>query len=258
MKTRTIVCILAFLVFSTICSETAVAIPTEVTVRVISKGGKFVGTSMGGASVIVKDLSTGEILARGITQGSTGNTELIMDKPRTPGDTISDETSAKFTATIDIDEPTHAEISAYGPLAQKQSANAVSITQWLIPGRHITAGDAIVLELPGFVVDILAPPAHVTLGGAPQIVKIRANVMMMCGCPLTPGGIWDSAKLEIKAVVKKDGKPAGAIDMKYAGEPSQFEAEYAVSEAGTYEVTVYAFDATNGNTGLDKTTFMMR
>ncbi|MBI5117068.1 hypothetical protein HZA56_11395 [Candidatus Poribacteria bacterium] len=247
------------LLFLFLLADTAaVAVPTQVTVRVLSKGAKFVGTSMGGAFVVIKDMSTGEVLAKGRTEGSTGNTGSIMRTPRTAGEPyLSDGDSAKFNATIDVDSPVYVEISAYGPGAQKQSANKVSITQWILPGKDIVVGDAILLELPGFVVDILSPPSHVMFGGVPQSVKIRANVTMMCGCPIEPEGLWDANTYEIKAMLKRDGKDAGTIEMKYAGEKSQFEAGYQVTEPGTYEVTVYAFDPSNGNTGLDKTTFMV-
>lgn len=247
--------VLALLVLNSV----AKAVPTEITVRVISKGAKFVGTSMGGALVVIEDATTGAVLAEGRTDGATGNTQMIMKTPRVPGKTvISDEESAKFTASVDIDRPTYVEISAYGPLAQRQSANRVSLTQWILPGKHITQGDALMLELPGFVVDVLEPPAHGYAGSAPARVAIRANIRMMCGCPLTPGGLWDSNQFELRAMIEKGGEKVEKIDMRYAGEPSRFRAEYHATEPGVYQVTVYAFDPANGNTGLDHTTFIMR
>lgn len=245
------------LLFFFLTAEAAVfATPTTVTVRVLGKGSKFVGTSMGGALVTLKDASTGEVLAKGKTEGTTGNTQLIMKTPRIPGaQPISDDTSAKFTAVIDIDAPTYVEISAYGPLAHEQSANKVSVTQWILPGKDITHGDAVLLELPGFVVEILSPSGDIALGGIPQSVEIRASVRMMCGCPIQPGGLWDADEIEVEASVKKGGGEAQTIGMKYAGETSKFVANYKVTEAGTYEVTVSAFDPSDGNTGLDKTTF---
>src|SRR5680860_1561305 len=56
----------------------ASAEPTDITVRVLGKDSKFVGSSMGGARVIVRDADTGEILAQGVTEGSTGDTKRIM------------------------------------------------------------------------------------------------------------------------------------------------------------------------------------
>ena len=56
----------------------ATAEPTDLVIRVISEGGKFVGTSMGGAEIIVRDVRSGDVLARGRTAGSTGDTARIM------------------------------------------------------------------------------------------------------------------------------------------------------------------------------------
>jgi hypothetical protein len=154
------------------------AVPTHITVRVKSKDAKFVGDSMGGALVTIRDTKTGELLARGITTGSTGKTSLLMGAvpSRKP---VSDERSGKFTATIHMDEPKLLEVSAYGPLAQHQAANRVSSTQWVVPGKHITGGDAWMLELPGFVVDILDPPTATTYGGRAEKIGLRVNIVMM-------------------------------------------------------------------------------
>ena len=61
--------------------------------------------------------------------------------------------------------------------------------------------------MPGLVVDVLSPPAHIKLSGPPQTIQLRANVTMMCGCPLAPDGLWDAKEFEIRAIVKRDGKP---------------------------------------------------
>ncbi len=42
--------------------------------------------------------------------------------------------------------------------------------------------------MPGFLVSALAPPGHSALHGVPQTVMLKANIMMMCGCPITPDG----------------------------------------------------------------------
>lgn len=155
------------------------AIPTEITVRVKSKDAKFLGTSMGGATVRIKDAQTGELLATGLTVGGTGDTARIMQTPVSRGVPLADASAAKFTATIDIDEPRRIEVSAYGPMANPQAANTVSATQWVVPGKHITGGDAWLLELPGFAVDVMAPATPVTLKGIPQDVAITVKVVMM-------------------------------------------------------------------------------
>lgn len=155
------------------------AVPTRITVYVKSKDAKFLGTSMGGAEVQIKDAQSGELLAQGLTGGGTGNTTRIMQTPVVRGTPITDEQTAHFTATIDIDEPRRIEVSAYGPMANPQAANRVTATQWVIPGKHITAGDAWTLELPGFVVDVIAPSVPGTFNEIPQAVTITARVVMM-------------------------------------------------------------------------------
>ena len=176
MKTiRTILKVLFLLMMTTSAS----AVPTEITVHVKTKDAKFLGTSMGGALVTIKDVQTDELLAKGVTRGGTGNTALIMMTPLTRGRPITNGSAAGFTVSIDIESPRLIEVTAYGPLVNLQAANKASATQWVVPGKHITGGDAWVIEIPGFVVDVLEPPTHVNLSGTPQSVDIRANVTMM-------------------------------------------------------------------------------
>jgi hypothetical protein len=46
--------------------------------------------------------------------------------------------------------------------------------------------------------------------------------------------------------------------MQYAGTPSQFTGTWNIKEAGLYETIVYAYDASNGNTGVDRGTFRVK
>lgn len=235
----------------------AAAEPTDVTVRVLSKDAKFIGTSMGGMRIVLRDAGTGEILASGVTAGGTGDTKRLMHESGGRRAQLSDKSAAKFDATLDIDEPRLIEVEAFGPLGQPQAAHRVTATQWLVPGAHLTGGDGWVLELPGFVVDVLAPPAHVKLPAGTGTVDLRANVVMMCGCPIEPKGLWDADKLQVKALVKRDGKTVATVDLPFAGETSQFATTLPIDAPGTYDVVVYAHDAGNGNTGLDRTTFII-
>jgi hypothetical protein len=239
-----------------VLASSASAVPTTIVVRVKSKDAKFIGTSMGGALVVIKDAETGELLAKGITAGGTGDTGQIMGTSTTGRTPLSDEQTAKFETTLDIEEPRLVEVSAYGPLGQRQAANKVSATQWIVPGAHLIGRDGWMLEMPGIVVDVQAPPAHLILQGLPRRVVIQANVTMMCGCPVLPGGLWDSDKMDVKALLKRDGKSIGALDLDFSGEASQFSGTWEVTEKGVYEATVYAYDPANGNTGLDKVTFV--
>ncbi|QPJ63788.1 MAG: hypothetical protein G3M70_10825 [Candidatus Nitronauta litoralis] len=236
---------------------TAWAEPTNITVRVISKDAKFIGTSMGGALITLRDAQTGEVLAKGTTLGTTGNVNLIMKKDRKRGVPVSSEGSAKFSTTLDLMEPRLIEVTAIGPQAQRQSANRVSATQWVVPGKHITDGDGWLLEMPGFAVDVLAPPVSLKLKGAPKTVEVKASVRMMCGCPIKPDGLWDANHYEVTAMIKKDGKLLNKRLLSFAGKTSLFAGTIQLEKPGTYEIMVYAYDPRNGNTGLDSTTLMV-
>lgn len=234
----------------------AQAEPTDIVVRVLSRDAKFVGTSMGGMRVTLRDAHTGEVLATGLTQGGTGNTTLLMHKDGGRRAGLADTSSAKFSTTLDLKEPRLIEVEAYGPVAQPQAAHRVVSSQWIVPGKHHSGGDGWVLEIPGFAVDVLAPPAHVKIKNGSS-VDVRANVIMMCGCPIEPAGLWDANKYEVAAIVKRNGEEVARVPMKYAGQTSQFAGSVPVDGKGAYEVIVYAHDAANGNTGLDRTTFLV-
>ncbi|MBN2705402.1 MAG: hypothetical protein JXR89_03050 [Deltaproteobacteria bacterium] len=249
---------LVIMVFGLLLAAPVAAQPTEVTVRVRTKGAKFMGTSMGGALILIKDADSGELLAKGLVAGGTGATDLIMKNASKTGQRLADAKTASFTASLDIDEPRYLEISAYGPLAQRQAANRVSLTQWLVPGKPLTGGDAMVLEMPGLIVDVQAPPTHIKLSGLPQTVAIAANVTMMCGCPIGPDQIWPDSAFEVRAIIKKDGRNYSEIPLAYAGQTSQFGADLKLTEAGSYEGIVYAYEAGSGNTGLDRFTLVVK
>ncbi|MEL7486601.1 MAG: hypothetical protein AAGJ87_05200 [Pseudomonadota bacterium] len=229
----------------------AAAEPTEVAVRVIAKGAKFVGTSMGGARIVLRDAETGAILAEGVTEGSTGDTARIMTDKLDRKAARWTEGAGGFVATLDIDAPTRVRAEAYGPLAQRQAAATATSEQWVVPGRDVTGGDGWLIELPGIAVDILSPAAHSAANGA---IMIDANVVLMCGCPLTPGGLWDADGYEVAAMIWRKGKKVDDVPLAYAGTASRFSATYTPKASGAYRIVVFAHEAASGNTGLDETT----
>lgn len=168
---------LVFLFLSVIVANAA---ETKLVVRVKSKDAKFIGTSMGGALIIVKDALTGEILAQGKTLGSTGNTQQIMIEPHRRGVPLADENTAKFETVFDIDEPKLVTIEAHGPLSQRQALVTVSTQVWLIPGKPID-GDGVLLEIPGFAIDVLQPQTHAffKLENGKATIPITINLTMM-------------------------------------------------------------------------------
>ena len=209
----------------------ALAVPTPVTVRVISQGAKFIGTGMGGVDVVLADAATGEALAKGHIDGGTGDTAKIMNGcPR--GTPIADDKSAKFDTMIDINAPREVRVLVMGPMKPAGVAVSKLETRWLIPGQPVV-GDGWVVELPG-----LALTAH------REGAQVIADVSMLCGCPIAPGTLWDEKRFELKAWTN-----GAAVALKWAGQTGRFA---AAVPAGALWVT--AVDTLSGATSAAKIT----
>lgn len=245
-------------------------ISTQIDVRVIAKDGKYLGDDIGGALVTVHDVHTGELLARGTTSGGSGQQDL-MDISLTRSEVLPVDEASVFSASLDLSEPRLIKVTAYGPLAAQKSANTVSLTQWLYPGNNITGGEkggGFLLEIPGLVVQILNPPTHYLPQTAPQNIEIRANVTMMCGCPIGKGHPpWHPKQFDVMATIKQGESNSIELPLKYDEDapyavPSQFVNNWQVpaNETGQpriYEITVSAFQHKTGNTGVDKATIII-
>jgi hypothetical protein len=243
---------------------------TQIDVRVIAKDGKYLGDDIGGALVTIHDVHTGELLARGKTSGGSG-LQNLMDISLTRSEVLPVDEASVFSVSLDLDEPRLIKITAYGPLAAQQSANTVYLTQWVYPGKDIIGGakgGGFLLEVPGLVVQILNPPTHYLPQTAPKHIEIRANVTMMCGCPIGIGHPpWHPDQFDVMAVVKQSGGRSIELPLKYDedashGIPSQFLGKWRVPENSTelqeiYEITVFAFQQKTGNTGVDKATVII-
>lgn len=179
---------------------------TNVTVRVIANGGKFLGADIGGALVTIRSAQTGEMMASGTTTGGSGDTKKIMQKGRTWGTPIPTDLASSFPATLNISEPCLIEVTAYGPMGGLQSANRVSSLHWVIPGQDVTSGDGILMVLPGLLVQVIKPSIHQQLSSLPTTVNFQVKITMMCGCQLSSGGIWDSGDFNMGVVIMSAGK----------------------------------------------------
>jgi len=234
----------------------AAAVPTSIIIRAKAKDAKFIGSSMGGARVVVRSKHTGTILAQGKTTGGTGDTKLIMKTPHDRYMQLAKEGTAQFVANLDIDQPTLLHIEVFASMGQTEIEGTTEV--WAIPGKDIL-GDGIVVEIPGFVVEVLQPRTHQfialkSLEG--KKINIQANIVMMCGCTISKGGLWDADKMEVRGLVTYNGKPAGEVDLACTA-PNMFEGTLAPKGTGTYEVAVYAYMPNTGNTGLDKVNFII-
>src|SRR5262249_52381051 len=128
-----------------------------IAVRVVARDGKFLGDDIGGAQITVRDARTKELLAEGITSGGSGpnGCDGVMCVRLRRGEPLPTTGASVFNATLDLNGPCQIEVTAYGPLAARQSANTASATQWIYPGKSITDGDGFLLELPGLIVQIV-------------------------------------------------------------------------------------------------------
>ncbi len=208
-----------------IAAAPALAVPTPVTVRVLSQGAKFIGTGMGGVEVTIADAVTGKPLASGRIEGGTGDTAKIMPGAAR-GTPMADDKTARFDATIDIDEPRAVLVTVKGPFKPAGVAVTASSTHWLIPGQPVV-GDGWVVELRGLALTARRE------GG-----QVVADVSMLCGCPIAPGTLWDESRFRLNAWVGQT-----AVPLKWAGQTGRFAA--AVPAGATW---VTAVDTLSGAT----------
>ena len=209
---------------------------TSVVVHVVTHDAKLIGTAVGGARVTIREAATGRFLAEGRQAGGTGDTRRIMQDPRIRGKDVFDTpNAARYQTTVDIAEPTVVEVVAEGPLGYPDQLARTVKRLLLLPGHDVT-GDGIVLELHGYVIDLLAPDTTASLPSSGMTV--RARVRMLCSCPTQPGGLWEvgeiSARLVREGVVVREGRLA------YADEPSTYTGQLAAVEPGRYTLEVLA------------------
>src|ERR1700691_5160690 len=224
---------------------------TKIMVHVIARDAKVIGTHVGGARVTIRDASTGEILSQGMQQGGTGDTDVIMKKPRTRGMLLYNAPdTAGYLAVLHLEKPTIVEISAQAPLGDPQATQRSSKTMLLVPGEDVL-GDGILLEIHGFIVIELArKPDDKIHAVAP--FEVRATVTIACGCPTEPDGLWDANKIRVVARLLRDGKVESEIPMTYAGVQNTFHVDVPVTAAGPLELQVLAMDPGSANFGMTR------
>ncbi len=243
-----------------LCAAELHALPTKIAIRVKAKDAKFIGTGIGGALVIVRDNQTGSLLSHGVTTGGSGDTKILMQTPLARYQSQTDSTTAGFVATIDIDEPTLVDIEVQAPLSRRGAAIKGATQLLVIPGKDIL-GDGIIIELPGLILDILSPYTHQSLskdsfskGG----FIFRVNLVMLCGCPIATGGVWNADDFEVKGYLKKEGKRVGDYELNKTDVVNIYEGKIPALEKGSYELTVHAFQKKGNNAGVDRINFTVQ
>jgi hypothetical protein len=241
----------------------ATTVPTTITVRVIAAGGKFLGDDVGGARISIRDVHTGELLATGVTRGGSGP-DSIMTKSIARSQPIPTEdganSAARYDATLQLDRPRLVEVTAVGPLIAPSPGRA-SMTTWLYPGKDLSADserqtDGLLLELPGLIVGMVTPPVHYLAyrHDPSKPMEIRANVTMMCGCPIASAP-WPAADFEVVAHIRH-GASVRTIPLQFDadernGAPSQFfSRDWVPGDAGVFTIAVVAQQRSTGNLGV--------
>lgn len=248
---------------------------TRVLVRAVARDAKVIGSGVGGARVTIRDVATGEVLAEGVQEGSTGSTEAIMLTPRLRGLTAygADSEAAGFLAVLELERPTRVEISAEGPLYTPHALQRAAKTLLLVPGRDVM-GEGVILELNGLTVELLAPgagaegvadagagdePASGAAAARPPVepipveagpIQVRARVTMLCGCPTEPDGMWDSLQMEIVARLLLDGQVVAETPLEYSGETSIHVGTLPDPGPGPAAIEVIASDPARANFGM--------
>jgi len=241
--TRGAVSLLVSIVAASLSLATAEAEPTRLMVRAQSLDAKFIGTHTGGVDVTLTDVRSGKVLASGSITGGTGDTERIMQKPRQRGQSLADDTTAGYEAVLDLKEPTLVRVDAHGPRGAPSAAITVSSTLWMLPGRDVR-GDGLILTFPGLIIE---PGLTRQPDG---MVRITAKVTMMCGCPITPGGLWDSNQYQVRAEILKGGAVVEIVPLAYTGQPSQFTSGSIPVDRAWTAARVIANSSSAANTGV--------
>jgi len=244
--------VLSLLVLAVICppSTSLAQVATRVRVRVVAHDAKVIGDEMGGARITIRDAATGEVLAQGTQQGGTGSTDALVSNPIGRGDPVYDlDGAAFFESALQLKEPTVLEFVGEGPLAYEHALQRTSRRMLVVPGQDIL-GNGVVLELNGFVVELLAPDE---IEVSSRATRVTARVRMMCGCTLEPGGLWDASRVRVVARLYHGGRLLKEEHLVYAGEPSMFEGEISFTGIPTgSELVVLALDPTRANFGISK------
>lgn len=237
---------------------------TNVLVRVQAKGGKFLGPDAGYSQVTITDVSTGNVLARGIASGGSGNLSSPNFFPsctRQPVVTTQGNgaqsllwlsampptipPTAGFQATLDLDAPTLVRFTADALTGGKPNGHSVSQTMWITPGADLSAEPGVVLVIPGLIVNVLSA----TVNGSS--LSVTAWVSMMCGCKIDPALPWLPGEFAVTATVTcADGKQVKPATLSFQ-KTSTFVTTPPIElpGPGTYTVSVDAVQPAEGNVG---------
>lgn len=241
--------LLALVGLFTAAASPAQAAPTEVVVRVISQDAKFIGDSTGGVEAVLRDAKTRKVLARGVTAGGTGDTRAIM-QPAGRSSPRSSSDAAKSVLTIDIDQPVLVDLEVQGPRGRPGSAVRIVSQRWIMPGQHVNIGDGWVVELPGLAISSTARLSEPAGAGAKRQVLVEAKVELLCGCPITPGGMWNATDYRVEVTAWRRGRLVSAAPLAFVQAPGGFAGALELPDSKPYTYFIMARNVITGNSGV--------
>lgn len=245
---------LAIALFSLAFPMAAYAKDTNINISVKAKDALFIGEAVGGAYVIVRDKRDGDILVEGRTTGGSGDAVKIMKDAGSRDAVITNESSAHFSFSLDLYEPTPVSIEVSGPYGQMQSLAKASTDYLIIPGKDYTKGNGIILELPGFIVDVMNPAANRTAKFSPEgTLPLQVNVTKLSGAHINAATPWPPERYEIEASIYRGDLFLTHIKLEKTEQPGIFGTNMKFQEPGTYRVVVTAFDPVTMEAGMDST-----
>jgi hypothetical protein len=246
---------------------------TPVTVRALARGGKFLGDDIGGALVAIHHAQTGALLADGRIAGGSGDLWNVMEAPINRTQSIPTAGASAFIVKLRLTspDPVPLQISVTGPGAGLQSATTVTVTQWVTPGLLDGNGQPFMnqcqVELPGLLLQVLEPASHTNLASLPQSIPLRANVAMMCGCPIDNNTVtdgthsfpnpWPVSDFNVWVRMVAGGVPVDTVALVYdvSNTPGLFTGTYQMTKPGFYEAQFTALQLSTGNVGTGTVSF---
>jgi len=224
---------------------------TALRIQVRSLDAKFIGSGVGDLNVQVTDVATGRVLDHGRITGPTGDTDSMMTEGQTRGHTPSAPDSAAWTAQLDIDRPTRVRIAVTGPLDVSNSIQQQDTTLWMLPGVD-RVDPPLVLHLPGLIVDVIELDSDPADG-----IDLTASVTMLCGCPITAGGLWRADDFVVIASLYQDGEKLTEANLSFTGTTNQFAGRLDQPESGKFTLYVSAHQRSTANTGVQQQALIM-
>jgi hypothetical protein len=219
----------------------------------VARDAKLIGSTVGGVQVTIRNTATGGVLAEGLHKGGTGDTGLIMGAGERHASVFTTPGAASFTAELTLDAPQMITVEASGPLDFPQALTHASTTLLVVPGEDI-GGDGVVLELWGYIVEVLDTPRQVAAGSQ---FTVHARVRLLCSCPTEPGGLWEAPPVTVR-LTRSDGTIVAEAPLEYAGDDSMYQNTLTAPVAGEYRVEVIARSSSTGNAGRSTSTLTVR